>query len=239
MKSSFKEGRVALGSWVLRTQSIVVGKARMQEREAAGHMAPTVRNQREMEGWCSAHFLPFRSVWDPSLSDSATHIHSESSPISSAWQETPSQTCPVVCLQIWSTVNTSHHGDQGPAKMEMGAKIPGQLAAHSMCHILTPTVPWASCHLVFPSQTCYVAKEDCELLILLRARIIGGVWFIWCWGLNPGQHVCKASTLRTELHPRPLADILFPSPVGLCLESFSVFWCFSFENNRGFSSLGQ
>lgn len=122
MKSNFKEGRVALGSWVLRTQSIVVGKARMQEREAAGHMAPTVRNQRETEGWCSAHFLLFRSVWDPSLSDSATHIHSESSPISSAWQETPSQTCPVVCLQIWSTVNTSHHGDQGPAKMEMGDK---------------------------------------------------------------------------------------------------------------------
>lgn len=198
MKSSFKEGRVALGSWVLRTQSIVVGKARMQEREAAGHMAPTVRNQREMEGWCSAHFLPFRSVWDPSLSDSATHIHSESSPISSAWQETPSQTCPVVCLQIWSTVNTNHHGDQGPAKMEMGAKMP--VTTGSSFHVPHPD-SYCPLGLMSPcvSFSNLLCKEDCELLILLRARIIGGVWFIWCWGLNPGQHVCKASTLRTEL----------------------------------------
>lgn len=34
--------------------------------------------------------------------------------------------------------------------------------------------------------------------------------FMWCWGWNPGLHVCYVSILQTELHPHPLLkDISF------------------------------
>lgn len=52
-------GRVHLAH-TLRDQSFVGEKAQQQEHGAAGHMAATVRKQREPSlCWCSAHFLLF------------------------------------------------------------------------------------------------------------------------------------------------------------------------------------
>lgn len=55
LTKQLKEGRVYLAH-SSRAQSVIVGKARQREREAAAHRASTVRKQRD-RCWGSAHIL--------------------------------------------------------------------------------------------------------------------------------------------------------------------------------------
>ena len=64
-----------MGSY-LKVQSIMAEKAWWQEHEAAGHIASTVRKQREMDAGAQLTV----SLQDPSLWDGATHICGTSSP---------------------------------------------------------------------------------------------------------------------------------------------------------------
>lgn len=132
------------------------------------------------------------------------------------WRNCPhqSQRSTLSRFPLWDTVlEEVTLGQSTPTlptkeKIQSRSEFSQEVAFVQICLVLF--IDRLSCVLGWP-QTCYLAKSDFEHFTLLSPYLLGDrfmcmhhhVWFMWCWGLNPGLLACWSSPLPTELHPYP------------------------------------
>lgn len=91
-KEQLKEGTVYAGSQFEGTQSIMVGKSWRQEHEAAGRIAYTIRQQREMDASLAHLLLLF--ILGPQSRDNIAHIPTLAKPSGNTFINTPRSVFP-------------------------------------------------------------------------------------------------------------------------------------------------